>query len=159
MPRMDIAVPILPARDLDESIEFYGRLGFQLVYRHPELKDYVIVRRAKLELHLFHWPQLDTQTTFAGAYLRVKDVDELYEAFSTARLPARGPRAWRASSAAPGGCANSIWSTAAAICCEWANRSRSPRRVWQAEGAEIPFCPCFQRVRTRSGEKPVVSCS
>ena len=57
---------------------------------HPELKDYVIVRRAKLELHLFHWPQLDTQTTFAGAYLRVKDVDELYEAFSTARLPARG---------------------------------------------------------------------
>ena len=90
MPRMDIAVPILPARDLDESIEFYGRLGFQLVYRHPELKDYVIVRRAKLELHLFHWPQLDTQTTFAGAYLRVKDVDELYEAFSTARLPARG---------------------------------------------------------------------
>ena len=68
-------MPILPARDLDESIEFYGRLGFQLVYRHPDLKDYVIVRRAKLELHLFHWPQLDTQTTFAGAYLRVKDVD------------------------------------------------------------------------------------
>ena len=90
MPQIDIAIPILPARDLEETIEFYKHLGFALAYRHPDRDDYVILRRGTLELQFFHWPQLDTQATFAGSYLRVGDVDAIYQSFAGARLPARG---------------------------------------------------------------------
>ena len=90
MPQMDIAIPILPARDLEETIGFYKHLGFALAYRHPDLDDYIILRRDKLELQFFQWPQLDTQATFAGSYLRVSDVDAMYQSFAVARLPARG---------------------------------------------------------------------
>ncbi len=90
MPQTDVAVPVLPARNLDETIGFYRTLGFELAYRHPELKEYVILRRGKLELQFFEWPQLDTEATFAGAYLRVSNVDQMYQFFSAARLPARG---------------------------------------------------------------------
>ncbi len=90
MPQIDIAVPILPARDLEETIGFYKHLGFALAYRHPDRDDYVILRRGTLELQFFHWPQLDTQATFAGSYLRVGDVDAIYQSFAGARLPARG---------------------------------------------------------------------
>ena len=90
MPQMDIAVPILPARDLEETIGFYKGLGFAMAYRHPDLDDYIILRRDKLELQFFQWPQLDTQATFAGSYLRVSDVDAMYQSFAVARLPARG---------------------------------------------------------------------
>ncbi len=90
MPQMDIAIPILPARDLEETIEFYKVLGFALAYRHLELDDYIILRRDKLELQFFQWPPLDTQATFAGSYLRVTDVEAIYQSFAAARLPARG---------------------------------------------------------------------
>jgi hypothetical protein len=90
MPSVDIAIPILPARDLTETMEFYKPLGFTLAYRHPELDDYVILRRGPLELHFFQWPQLEVHTSFTGSYLRVSDVDAIYQAFSAARLPARG---------------------------------------------------------------------
>lgn len=90
MPSMNVTIPILPARDLAETIEFYGRLGFVLAYRHAELADYVILRRGPLELQFFQWPQLDAQASFAGGYLRVTDVDAIYQSFAEARLPARG---------------------------------------------------------------------
>jgi len=44
------AVPILPARDMDEAVAFYGRLGFRLVGRHP---DYALLKRESAELHLW----------------------------------------------------------------------------------------------------------
>ena len=91
MPRMDIAVPTLPARNLEETIRFYEPLDFKLVYRHPELTEYIILRRGrKIELQFFEWPGLDTHSTFAGSYIRVDDVDAIYQSFAVARLPARG---------------------------------------------------------------------
>lgn len=44
------AVPILPARDIDEAVGFYGRLGFRTAARHP---DYAVLRRDGAELHLW----------------------------------------------------------------------------------------------------------
>jgi len=90
MPQIDIAIPILPARDIEETIEFYECLGFSLAYKHLDPDDYIILRRDKLELQFFRWPQLDTQATFAGSYLRVSDVDAIFQSFAAARLPARG---------------------------------------------------------------------
>lgn len=90
MPSVDLAIPVLPARDLSETIEFYKPLEFLLAYRHPELDDYIILRRGPFELQFFQWPDLDIQTSFTGCYLRVSDVDAIYQSFAGARLPARG---------------------------------------------------------------------
>ncbi|MFM9972002.1 MAG: bleomycin resistance protein [Burkholderiales bacterium] len=90
MPSLDIAIPVMPARDLEETIAFYKDLGFSLAYRHPDLDEYMILRRGNLELQFFQWPQLDAQANFIGAYIRVGDVDAMYQSFAGARLPARG---------------------------------------------------------------------
>ncbi|MSQ52021.1 MAG: VOC family protein [Betaproteobacteria bacterium] len=90
MPSIDIAIPTMPARDLAETIDFYKTLDFMLAYRHPDLDDYVILRRGPLELQFFQWPDLNIQTSFTGCYIRVNDVDAIYQSFAGARLPARG---------------------------------------------------------------------
>ena len=92
MLRNDIAIPIMPARDLAETIDFYKALDFVLAYRHAELDDYIILRRGSLELQFFQWPELDIQASFTGCYLRVTDVDAIYQSFAGARLPAWGMR-------------------------------------------------------------------
>ncbi len=90
MAMADVTIPTLPARDLEETIAFYGELGFKPVFRIPDPEGYAIVRRAALELHFFHWRPLDPASNYAGCYIRVSDADELYGAFAAARLPARG---------------------------------------------------------------------
>jgi catechol 2,3-dioxygenase-like lactoylglutathione lyase family enzyme len=86
----DIAVPTLPARNIDETVEFYSPLGFESVYRTADPEGYVILRRISLELHFFRWPELDPAANYCGCYLRVSDVDRFYREFASARLPARG---------------------------------------------------------------------
>ena len=88
---VDVAVPTLPARDMDATIAFYGQFGFEPVYRTPDPEGYVILRRPEgLEIHFFRWPELDPERTYTGCYLRVSNVDALYGEFAAARLPARG---------------------------------------------------------------------
>ena len=79
-----LAIPTLPARDLDASVSFYARLGFQQVRRWP---DYLIVRREDMELHFFAFPEVDPATTIAGCYLRVAGADTLHAQLVAAGLP------------------------------------------------------------------------
>lgn len=87
---IDIAIPILPARDLDQSVEFYQRLGFQVVGRAPAPEDYALLRRDGMELHLFGAPDLDPNTCYAGCYLRVTDAKQLHDEFATLGLTDSG---------------------------------------------------------------------
>lgn len=90
MAQAGLAIPTLPSRNLDETVAFYGVFGFESVFRTPEPGGYVILRLGGLELHFFHWPELNPGATYSGCYLRVSDVDAMYEQFAAARLPARG---------------------------------------------------------------------
>jgi len=73
------AVPILPSRDLRETLTFYGRLGFENRGAPPEEWDYLIVGRGGLELHFYADPNIDPLTTNASCYLFVGDADALHE--------------------------------------------------------------------------------
>jgi catechol 2,3-dioxygenase-like lactoylglutathione lyase family enzyme len=79
-----LAIPILPARDLDATSAFYARLRFRELGRWP---DYLIVGRDGLELHFFACPEIDPETSIAGCYLRVEDADALHAEFAAAGLP------------------------------------------------------------------------
>ena len=87
------AVPILPARDIDEAVAFYGRLGFRPVGRHP---DYALLMREAAELHL--WLCDDTRLAENTAcYLRVADVGALHGELRAAaldRISAPEARPW-----------------------------------------------------------------
>lgn len=87
MNHRDLAIPILPGRSLTGTIAFYERLGFD-----GEIvgEGYAILTRGDLEIHFFSHPAVEAATSHAGCYLRVADVDSLYEAFQTADLPTRG---------------------------------------------------------------------
>jgi catechol 2,3-dioxygenase-like lactoylglutathione lyase family enzyme len=72
------AVPILPSRDLAETLAFYERLGFENRGAPHERWDYLIVGRGAIELHFYGDPDVDPLTTAASCYLRVADADALH---------------------------------------------------------------------------------
>jgi catechol 2,3-dioxygenase-like lactoylglutathione lyase family enzyme len=77
----------LPARNLDETAEFYAKLGFQ-----PSFKDegWMVLRRGPLEIEFFPLPELDPYTSFASCCIRVSELDALHHDFALAGLPAQG---------------------------------------------------------------------
>ncbi len=81
------ACPILPARNLSETLAFWRRLGFACELDHP---DYLIVERDGVELHFFLSPDHDPTTCDAGAYLRLTDLVALDAEWGALGLPDAG---------------------------------------------------------------------
>jgi catechol 2,3-dioxygenase-like lactoylglutathione lyase family enzyme len=89
------AVPILPSRDLEETLAFYERLGFELRGAPIETYRYLIVGRGTIELHFWDAPNVDPLTTDASCYLRVRDADALHREWAAIGVttdPATGSR-------------------------------------------------------------------
>ena len=87
---IDAAIPILPARSLDETIAFYARFGFAVGYRQDEPEPYAILGRGLVELHFFAFADLRPADSYAGCYLRVTDVDKVHADWSALGLPEAG---------------------------------------------------------------------
>lgn len=85
----DLAIPILPSRSLDETLAFYGRLGFEGKTCGAG-NSYAILTRGAVELHFFLHRELRPAESCAGCYIRVSDVEEIYRAFARAGLPRKG---------------------------------------------------------------------
>jgi catechol 2,3-dioxygenase-like lactoylglutathione lyase family enzyme len=81
------AVPILPSRDLDESLAFYSRLGFENRGAPHDRWNYLIIGRGGIELHFYLNRDVDPLTTSAGCYLRVTDADALYQEWHAIGVP------------------------------------------------------------------------
>ena len=71
------AVPILPSRDLHETLRFYQRLGFESVGAPPERWHYIILRRGAVDLHFYLDRAVDPLTTAASCYVYVDDAAAL----------------------------------------------------------------------------------
>jgi hypothetical protein len=89
------AVPILPSRDLEETLDFYSRLGFGLQGAPIEKYRYLIIGRGSVELHFWDAPEIDPLTTNASCYIRVEDADALHREWKAVGIqsdPATGSR-------------------------------------------------------------------
>ena len=81
--------PVLAARDVNASIAFFERLGFQAVFRDDDRDPkYAVVRRDQVDLHL-QWA--DAGQWVAGKdrpvyRFLVDDVDALFEEFTNADM-------------------------------------------------------------------------
>jgi catechol 2,3-dioxygenase-like lactoylglutathione lyase family enzyme len=81
------AVPILPSRDLRESLAFYERLGFENRGAPPEEWDYLIVGRGDVVLHFYADPHVDPLTTSASCYIYVDDAQALHDEWHDLVVP------------------------------------------------------------------------
>ena len=75
-------IPILPSRDLQETLVFYERLGFENRGAPPDVWDYLIIGRGDLWLHFYRDPHVDPLTTSASCYAFVNDAKALYDEWS-----------------------------------------------------------------------------
>jgi catechol 2,3-dioxygenase-like lactoylglutathione lyase family enzyme len=85
----DIAIPTLPCRSVSVTTEFYRRLGFE-GGAHQYDSNYAIFTRGAIELHFFAHRDLVPAESSAGCYIRVLDVDKIYNAWLTNYLPRSG---------------------------------------------------------------------
>jgi catechol 2,3-dioxygenase-like lactoylglutathione lyase family enzyme len=83
----EYAVPILPSRDLRETLGFYERLGFENRGAPPDEWDYLILGRGGIELHFYGDPAVDPLTTAAMCYVRAADADALHAEWERIGVP------------------------------------------------------------------------
>ena len=83
---IDLAIPTLPCRSMQATTDFYLNLGFE-GGTHAFNRDYAIFHRGSIELHFFAHIELIPESSSAGCYIRVQDVDSLYQACLRSKLP------------------------------------------------------------------------
>lgn len=66
----------LPFINKQETIDFYLKLGFRL---ESDYTDYLIIKNKNTELHFFSFPTLLPAQSDFMIYLRVTDIETLYE--------------------------------------------------------------------------------
>ncbi|WP_280261441.1 VOC family protein [Nocardia wallacei] len=79
----EVAIPLLPCRDIDEIVEFYTMLGFTRTYRQVRPNPYVSLEREDLRLDFFGMPgEFDPENSYGTCAILVPDTAELFEAFA-----------------------------------------------------------------------------
>ncbi len=76
-----ITIPIFPCRSIDEQLDFYQALGFEVTYRQAKPNLYACVRHRITELHFFVLKQLEPSNSYSMCYISVPDVDAVYREF------------------------------------------------------------------------------
>ncbi len=74
--------PLLPCRDLDESIAFYKALGFRQTYRQLRPNPSAVVELEEIQIHLFGMPDFVPENSYGSVIIAVPDPDSLYRAFA-----------------------------------------------------------------------------
>ena len=85
----DLAIPTLPCRSVNATVQFYRDLGFD-GGAHEFNGDYAILRRGSVELHFFTHKELVPAESYSVCYIRVLDVESIYRSFSIRQLPRTG---------------------------------------------------------------------
>ena len=75
MPKLISAIPYFLARDLDETLAFYERLGFETAHNDG---DYAIVKRDAVELH-FGKDETHRDEDATLCRMQVEGIAELYD--------------------------------------------------------------------------------
>jgi catechol 2,3-dioxygenase-like lactoylglutathione lyase family enzyme len=83
----EFAVPIMPSKDLDATLAFYARLGFENAGSAPSDFNYLIIRRGSVQLHFYGDADVDPLTTSSSCYVFVDDADALYDAWNAIGVP------------------------------------------------------------------------
>ncbi len=86
----ELTFPILPCRDLDESVGFYEAMGFTRTYRQRRPNPYAVVARDDIHIHLFGLEDFDPHGSLGNVIVAVPDPDSLYASFAAGLRAAYG---------------------------------------------------------------------
>ena len=87
----EITVPLLPCRDIDQIVEFYGMLGFTKTYYQQLPNPMVALKREDINLQFFGMPEeFKPEDSYGSCLVIVRDTGELYRAFAEGVRAARG---------------------------------------------------------------------
>lgn len=83
----EYAVPILPSRDLHETLAFYERLGFKNRGAPADSTRHLTLGRGGIKLRFYSAPGLNPFATTATCYLRVPYADQLHQEWEQVGVP------------------------------------------------------------------------
>lgn len=89
-------IPALPCVSLDETLEVWTALGYEVTYRQKAPNPYGVVARDGYELHFYGLKGLDPTKAFTTCLVMVPEVEDLHAEFSDrlrrflGRSPAKG---------------------------------------------------------------------
>ncbi|MBN6034781.1 VOC family protein [Amycolatopsis sp. 195334CR] len=89
-------IPLLPCTSINETLDFYGSLGFEVTYRQQAPNVYAALAFEGIDLHFYVLKGLVPQDNFSTCYVVTDRVDVLYERFTgglraaLGKLPSRG---------------------------------------------------------------------
>jgi hypothetical protein len=69
----EITIPILPCHSINEMLEFYRVLGFEVTYQQSKPNTYAVVCRGDIELHFFSMRGYEPANSYSTCYVRVPD--------------------------------------------------------------------------------------
>lgn len=78
-----MTIPVLPCVSLDETMEFWQRLGFERTYYQNRPYQYGVVERGGYELHFARVKGMQPEEGYNGCLIMVTDLQRVYEAFSS----------------------------------------------------------------------------
>lgn len=79
--------PKLPMRDKAKTLAFYTqKLGFTIV-GSADYPDYLMLTKDTIELHFFAFADLNPTENYGQVYIRVQDIDALYQHYTTQGVP------------------------------------------------------------------------
>ncbi|MBC7813210.1 MAG: VOC family protein [Burkholderiales bacterium] len=103
-------IPALPCRSINETLEFYVALGFEITYQQERPNNYAVVKRGGIEMHFFSMRDYEPSASYSTCLVVVPDVEALRKAFVEGarshygRMPAAGiPRITPLRNKADGG--------------------------------------------------------
>ncbi len=75
-------IPILPCISINDTLDFYVMLGFEIIYQQERPNTYACVKRGGIELHFFSMKGYDDPaTSYSTCSVITADVDTLYQDF------------------------------------------------------------------------------
>lgn len=89
-------IPVLPCISLDETLTFYGALGFEVTHQQTRPNVYLATRRGDVNLHFMGMKGLDPDRAYSTCLVIVPDVEQLHQTFAAAlrglygRVPVAG---------------------------------------------------------------------
>ena len=85
--------PKLPMRDKAITRDYYmNKLGFQ-EYGQADYEDYLMLQKDQMQIHFFHFKELDPTENYGQVYIRTNDIDNLYRSLvdNKVRIHPNGP--------------------------------------------------------------------
>ncbi len=77
-------IPVLPCVSLDETLDFYGLLGFQRTYRQTTPNPYAVVEHDGAQLHFAGVKGLKPTEAYTTCLVIVPEVERLHQTFAEA---------------------------------------------------------------------------